>query len=216
MLPYKLHMHRSTSDFLPVIRIQDSWLLRDSIAEYCVRKSGTPDATLTDHAMVAQKIEEYINAWQPLEQMILQGMSEITYLKFRQNIIDVYVVPGFTPFSDPMIVGARLDPDIFVDILTHELLHRLLTDNTSVASEEALIPSWKKLFGNEHSMMTLAHIPVHAIHKAIYLDVLHAPKRLDRDIADNKRRNATDYVKSWDYVNPHGYKEIIQKLKESY
>ena len=62
----------------------------------------------------------------------------------------------------------------------------------------------------------LVHIPVHAVHKAIYLDVLNEPKRLERDISNNKMHKSKDYIDAWNYVHKHGYEEIINKLKKSY
>ena len=115
-----------------------------------------------------------------------------------------------------MVIGINREPDVFVDTLTHELLHRLLTDNTSAPYETMLTDEWQKLFGKNHTFGTLVHIPGHAVHKAIYLDILKEPKRLKRDIAENNKYNATDYINAWDYVEKHGYKEIIKQLQKSY
>ena len=108
------------------------------------------------------------------------------------------------------------EPDLFIDTLTHELTHRLLTDNTTIPHETLLLVPWQSLFGKNHNFNMLVHIPVHAVHKAIYLDVLNEPMRLERDIANNKMYEAKDYVDAWNYVERHGYEEIISKLKKSY
>lgn len=143
-------------------------------------------------------------------------MTETLRLSFRQNIIDVNIAPWFHAFSDPMVIGVMQEPDVFVDTLTHELLHRLLTDNTLIPHETQLLPEWGKLFGNQNSFTLLVHIPVHAVHKAIYLDILKAPERLERDIANNKKHGSKDYEGAWDYVEKHGYNEIISQLLKSY
>ena len=143
-------------------------------------------------------------------------MTESIELSFRQNIIDVYIAPWFRAFSDPMVIGVMQDPDVFVDTLTHELIHRLLTDNTAIPHETMLLEEWQKLFGKQHTFGTTVHIPVHAVHKAIYLDVLKDPERLERDVASNKKYEAKDYIAAWDYVEQHGYKVIIDKLQNSY
>ena len=115
-----------------------------------------------------------------------------------------------------MVIGIRLEPDLFVDILTHELLHRLLTDNQSALPRNKVVDEWRKLFGQNHPPVTLNHIPVHAIHKSIYLDLLKAPQRLQRDITRCQAHGDTDYVKAWEYVEKAGYQEIIEQLKKSY
>src|SRR5919199_1161053 len=100
-----------------------------------------------------------------MSKKILLSMTETLGSSFRQNIIDVYIAPWFHAFSDPLVIGVTKEPDVFVDTLTHELLHRLLTDNTTIPYETDLIAEWRKLFGNNHNFKVLVHIPVHAIHK---------------------------------------------------
>jgi hypothetical protein len=74
------------------------------------------------------------------------------------------------------------------------------------------------MFDEQPTRTALLHLPVHAIHKAIYLDVLKAPERLERDIEDCKKfdKKANSYVAAWDYVEKHGYENIIKQLKNSY
>jgi hypothetical protein len=111
------------------------------------------------------------------------------------------------------------EPDHFVDLLTHELIHRLLTDNnkfTIQGSGNDLGDRWSQLFGSNHSFGCLIHIPVHAVHKAVYLDVIKSPERLKRDLKITKKFNQEAYVSSWKYVEDRDYKDIVVKLKKSY
>lgn len=200
---------------MPEIRIKDAWLLRENASVHLNELWGDGEALYSDE-YYADKTKSYQKAWKSFEQKILSGMTDILDLSFRQNIIDVYVAPWFHAFSEPMVIGVIFKPDEFVDTLTHELLHRLLTDNTTVPNELFLIPHWEKLFGKQQSWNALVHIPVHAAHKAIYLDVLKDPKRLERDVENNNKVGAKDYIVAWDYVSKHGYKEIINQLKQTY
>ncbi len=200
---------------IPEIRIKDAWLLRENASRHLHELWGK-DKTLADDDWMEKRVADYRKAWKPFEKQILTSMTDLLDLSFRQNIIDVHIAPWFNAFSDPMVIGVMKEPDQFVDILTHELLHRLLTDNTSIPHETMILVEWQKLFGKEHTFGTLVHIPVHAVHKAIYLDVLNAPERLERDIAGIKKIKATDYINAWGYVDKHGYLEIIEKLRASY
>jgi len=200
---------------LPEIRIKDAWLLRAAASVPLNELWGDGGSLRTDEEYAAIT-EAYQKAWKPFEQKILRAITDMLGLSFRQNTIDVYIAPWFNAFSDPMVIGVVQKPDVFVDTLTHELIHRLLTDNTAVPHELFLLPVWEELFGKNHSFNTLAHIPVHAVHKAIYLDVLNKPKHLERDVTRCKDKKATDYIAAWDYVDKHGYLEIIEKLKASY
>ena len=203
----------------PEIRIKDGWLLRENASKH-LHKLWGKDTPLADDAWMEQRVKEYEFTWRALEENILHGMCKIIDLEFRQNTIDVYIAPWFSAFSDPMVIGVTQEPDVFVDTLTHELLHRLLTDNTSIDFQTGVLAEeWPKLFGEKHSFKTLVHIPVHAIHKAIYLDVIEQQDRLSREISNYKAETTydpTDYLKAWDCVEKHDYKQIIRELKQSY
>lgn len=202
-------------DSLPQVRIKDAWLLRENASRYLHELWGE-NREMASNERMGQIVDGYREAWRPLEKQILQGITETLGLTFRHNVIDVYIAPWFYAFSDPMVIGVIHKPDVFVDVLTHELLHRLLTDNNTVSHDINMAKEWSRLFGGQHSFKTVVHIPVHAVHKAIYIDVLDSPARLERDIAKCKENGAEAYVEAWDYIEKHGYKEIIAKLRQSY
>lgn len=200
---------------LPVIRIKDAWLLRENASNHLHELWGG-DSTLADDEWMASRVASYQQSWKPLENQILSSMTSLLELSFRQNIIDVYVAPWFSAFSDPLVIGVMKEPDEFIDILTHELIHRLLMDNTTVPHETELLSEWQNLFGKEHSFGAIVHIPVHAVHKSIYLDTLKDAARLERDIENSKSHDNADYIDAWNYVESQSYKKIIEKLKWSY
>lgn len=208
-------MNNETKVLLPEVRIKFAWLLTESASVHLNKLWGN-GSELKSYEFYENRAKEYDSAWRALNGQTITAMCEILGLSFRQNIIDVNIAPWFAAFSDPMVIGVVYKPDNFVDVLTHELLHRLLTDNTSIDYDTKLIPVWRKLFGNEHSITSLVHIPVHAVHKKIYLDVMKDPSRFERDVENKKEFGATDYVAAWDYVNKMGYEEIIKMLRESY
>ncbi len=74
-----------------------------------------------------------------------------------------------------------------------------------------------QIVGEEHDHSTLVHIPLHAIHKYLYLDVLQAPERLEREMKSLRDSPAAEsYVAAWEYVDTHDYKDIIEKIKLIY
>lgn len=116
-----------------------------------------------------------------------------------------------------MVISTKYSGDRFVDVFTHELSHRLLTDNDKYQIETArrkLGGAWAELFGKEHSFKTLVHIPVHALLEYIFVDVLDEPQRLERDKEYLKKH--ADYDDAWKYVAQAGYKNIIDKLAVLY
>ena len=197
----------------PEIRIKYAWLLANNASEGLneLWGDGMPLRTFDEYVEIA---ENYEKAWKPYEEKIIRGMCELLGLEFRQNIIDVNIAPWFRAFSDPMVIGVTYSPDRFVELLTHELTHRLLTDNLQSDYYTQYIERWTKLFGDVHSEDTLVHIPVHAVYQAIFDDIIDEPARTKHD----KQEVAPyeDYHEAWEYVDTRGYREIIEVLKKDY
>jgi hypothetical protein len=201
---------------LPEIRIIDAWLLRQNASEPLNQLWGDGQPLQTDDEY-ADIVKSYQEAWEPYGNKALAGMCEAVNLTFRKNVIDAHIAPWFGAFSEPLILGVRNSPYNFVNALTHELIHILLLDNTTVPYGTPLIKPWQKLFGSTHSSDTLIHIPVHAVHQHVYLDVLNEPDRLVSDMTFAKRNKANPaYLNAWDYVQKHCYQNINSELKNSY
>lgn len=200
----------------PEIRISYSWLLAQGPSEV-LAKEYNADRDYTDEDY-RKWSDDYRNEWTKHERQILTAMQEVFGLEFYSGVIDVSLAPWFVPQSDPMIINLQYEPDQFVDVLTHELLHVLLTDNRTYSMKSSprelnLAERWEKLFG-AREFNELVHIPVHAASKYIYLDVLGQQDRLHRDIEDVRHLPA--YKAAWEYVESHDYKQIIQLISEDF
>lgn len=203
---------------LPEIRINFSGLLYKTVSR---RLAEAYEHELPAFEECREKAEAYRKEWAKHEKKILTSMQDILDLEFYKSVVDVSLAPFIIPMSEPTIIHFRSTPDEFVDVLTHELLHVLLTDNKIVSVKDnnlhyQLTDTWANLFGEDHDRMVLAHIPVHAVHKKIYSEVLRDESRLLRDLEHSRKSNSDAYVKSWGYVDEHGAESIIEKLKKSY
>lgn len=202
----------------PEIRIFYAWLYRQTISEPLWKQFGWQQALESDETL-EEYAQNYRTEWARYESKILTALCEALGIEFYKSVIDAACIPGVRPGSDPLILSFRNYPNQFVDALTHELCHVLLTDNTvysikSSENEQNLVGRWQKLFGEIDDFNALVHIPVHALSKYIYLDVLGEPARLERDMSNVER--LPSYKAAWDYVNEHNYKDIIKKLKADY
>ncbi len=198
---------------IPLVRIKYGWLLAGVTAEALSEKYGNGErlGTYDELSDIANKYEGW---WRPFNGQVLNGLCKVLHLEFKQNIIDVYVSPWFTPISDPMVIGPGIESqDVFINTLSHELTHRLLTDNTSRNAEHDLLKDWKSLFGDTYDNKTLVHIPVHAVLKALYLDVIERPDLMELDILAT--RNNKPYADAWDYVQSHDHTDIVNALSVS-
>lgn len=196
----------------PEIHVQYGWLLAGATAEGLNEAwgDGTPLRSDEEYRKIT---EDYEKAWQPYEKKILKAMCDILGLSFRHNIIDVYIAPWMYAYSTPMVVGVTYSPDRFVEVLTHELLHRLLTENNETDWKKIDVARWEKVFG-KHDFNVTVHIPVHAVYQAIFDDILGEPQRTknDRELC----RQWPAYDKAWQYVEKVGYQKIIEQLKKDY
>lgn len=203
---------------LPEIRLSFSPMLYDFVSRDAYKIHAKEWDGIPSMEACEEWTENYRQAWAEYEEKILRGITEALGVQFRQPIIDAHTAPGIRAMSDPLILNFMFYPDQFVDSLTHELIHVLLTDNDKYSLKDTvattrLDTAWTKMFGT-HDFETLVHIPVHALHKYIYLDVLNEPDRLERD----KKTAAEDpaYVRAWEYVENHNYHELIAQLGDFY
>ncbi|HMS23682.1 MAG TPA: hypothetical protein PKB09_02650 [Candidatus Saccharibacteria bacterium] len=202
---------------IPEVRINFSWLLYDvslKLGEYHKKETAPPEDC-------EKWAAAYRKEWKKHSAKILTSLCDVMEMGFYRPVIDVSLAPWFVPQSDPLILHFKATPDEFVDVLTHELIHVLLTDSTLYSSksnpeDRMLLPFWQQLYGKEHDFNTLVHIPVHAIHQYVMVDVLKEPSRLERERSFTKKNNNQAYVRAWEYVDEHGYKEIIEELKQAY
>jgi len=207
----------SESMNLPEVRIRASFLLNGAVIPLLLpglKETGNEKAATDEY--INETVDLYRSSWAPYEEKILNGMCEVLDLEFKQNTIDAYIAPFGNSFSDPMVISTKYSGDRFIEVFTHEIAHRLLTDNTKITAsvDRKILKTWKELFGDDHAWNTLVHIPVHAILEYIFIDILNEPERLERDIQFCEKY--PPYADAWKYVKQEGYKNILKKLQESY
>ncbi|MDD5416436.1 MAG: hypothetical protein PHU12_00490 [Candidatus Aenigmarchaeota archaeon] len=147
--------------------------------------------------------------WRKKEKVILKKISNISGLKWREKYIQCYIVGRVAPLSDPLTICIYTKhPDYFIDVLTHELIHQIFVQN-----HKNLKNVWKYFFYGKYkkeSHTTCVHIPLHAIHTAIYKELFNEIC-LNRDI--RICQDFKDYKKSWQIVKKEGYQNIIKEFR---
>lgn len=209
----------SQENMIPEIRISYGQLLAQTVSRELADKFNFK---LEDDAVYFDKTLEYWKAWQVKESQILNALQDMLGVTFYLPVIDVTCLPFFIPYSMPVIMNFKEKPERFVDVLTHELCHLILTDNNCYREyEEApnhyMADDWRKMYGSNHDHTAIVHIPVHAMCKYLWLDVLKEPKRYEHDKQEVMGYHGADsYVKAWEYVDSVDYKRIITQLQKLY
>ena len=159
----------------------------------------------------ATKIFRYLNVirkdWEKISKKVLIEISVSSRLKWKEKRIKCYVVGKCDPFSEPLTIHVFMKKSLFIDVLIHELIHQIFIQNMDTI--DTYFSNMNKKYPKE-SITTRIHIPLHAIHKNIYLKLFNQ-ERLNRDIAFCKRH--PDYRRSWEIVENEGYENIIKNLR---
>ncbi len=195
---------------LPKIEFTRSWIYDTRLARN--KKSKMPkEKVLIDNT---RKIEAL---WRKHEKAVLTEISKVLNIPWREKQINIYMSWGVGWFSKPLTLSTKGPLDKkhtkwLLDTLVHELIHRIWSENKSY---DMLRPRWERLMKKYNKETTNAriHIPVHAVHKHIYLN-LFSEKDLRDEIKD--MRKAKDYARSWEVVERDGYENIIRSLNPKY
>ncbi len=185
----------------PKIIFRYSWIY-DQIWKEGYLKSDYPEMKETLKFMY--RLEKI---WQKYEKKILAELSKITKLSWTEKEILIYVVGRKSAFSDPLTICVKPSIDYCIDILTHELIHRITWTNNISRTKKAWDYFYKR-YKNE-SIEIQHHIPTLAIHWKIYLNLFNQ-KRLDRDRKFQSKFK--EYKKAWDIVEKERHQKIIKEF----
>lgn len=149
----------------------------------------------------------YEKLWAKEGKKILQELQYVVKLKWSEPYIICYITWGVYPYSNPLTLNITTSPTRFIEFLTHELIHRLLSlQNDSVKKGK----NWARLMKKykKYPRLTKTHIIVHAVHEHI-IRKFYGEAKLETEKKSVKHR---DYILSWRIVERDGYKNIIKEL----
>lgn len=187
MIP-KLQFHRSY--------IYDEYLKRDT------------DFKMPTEDFIDKNTDKIITKWKKYDKRILKEIEKVAGVPWRESHIYIYTTAGVGWFSEPLTLSITKDIDFIFHTLTHELIHRILNENENWPKLEKGYNKLIKDF-NEEELVTSGHVPIHAIHKHIYLK-LFSQRELKKEIRFMKK-NDDLYYRSWQIVENEGFENIIRK-----
>src|SRR3989344_1525981 len=161
---------------------------------------------------IIKKVIAFQGAWKNHSKNILSSLQEILDLEFKKNNIPVYIVNAVNrTVSDPIIIGSNYSLDGFIDMLTHEIIHVLISDNLG-QKHKKLKEFYKKTYPESEFDETYSHILVYAVHSKIYHK--YFPDRKDVDIKRSAKHGNRGYSIAWDIVTREGSDNIISEFKK--
>jgi hypothetical protein len=190
---------------VPKIIFKYSWIYDQNCKEWA-RLAKKDVKSYPSPRKILNYIKSVEKLWNKVGKKVLREISKVTSLKWKSKVIHCYVVGKCVPFSDPLTLPVYKEKDYFIDVLIHELIHQIFSQNLEETDRARKYIQRK--YKNE-SYKTRGHIPVHAVHAHIYMKFFDA-ERLERDFkAANK---IPDYRRSWEIVKKEGYEKIIEEF----
>ena len=158
-------------------------------------------------------IEKYVKdiekIWGKIETKVLNKISKVSGLKWKEKKIKCYVLKSGRCFSDPLTIVYFKDKRDFIDFLVHELIHQIQIQGAD--NFHMWLRYLRKKYPKE-SQLTINHIFLHSVHKKIYLKLFNK-KRLEHDLTISEKYH--DYKRAWEIVEEEGADNIIKKFKEN-
>ncbi|MEO7617257.1 MAG: hypothetical protein ABIS59_00270 [Candidatus Saccharibacteria bacterium] len=180
--------------------------MTNSISPILLKHYRGPEAELSSDEFYRELAAKYEEAWRVYEPRIIEGLISVLNVHFFLPVIDATLAPMVSCFSTPLTLNYKYEPDQFIDLLTHELIHILISDNQEgIVFSRAVKAQWSDV-----EMLVIWHIMVHALLKYVYLDILDQPSRLQRDV--DAHTEAPAYKLAWEIVEDFGYREIIDLM----
>ncbi|PJE64265.1 MAG: hypothetical protein COU90_03550 [Candidatus Ryanbacteria bacterium CG10_big_fil_rev_8_21_14_0_10_43_42] len=197
---------------VPTIHITHSRLLQPIFTEYWrVRKSDAAWQPLSDEE-ITNRVAFFKERWQSVERHVLEELCNILSLHFSENTISAYVVSGYKGgFSDPLVISAHVPDEMILNLLIHELIHRLLAYNTKDIPINTIL---EKMFSHVENKKVRLHVIIHAALQYIFLDTLKNETLLQTDLGACKDRIV--YKEAWDIVLEKGYLNLLEEFKTHY
>jgi len=139
---------------------------------------------------------------------ILNEISKISELKWKEQKIIIYVVGSCMPFSDPLTISYGYDNEKTIKLIIHELIHQIQMQGAD---------NWDKWWNYlekkyiEESVKTKSHIFLNAV-DFIVLNNVFGEREANLEIKYYDK--LPDYKRAWEIVIEKTPKKIISEFKK--
>ena len=197
---------------IPKVIFRYSWIYDEVFKEL----KGKKRSKYPSRVKIFNYIEKLEKTWRKNEKEILKEIAKSHGLRWQERFIYCYLTTeGLISFSEPTTLliyskNSFRKIDFVIDILTHELIHRIISPKENWQRCEKAWEYIDRKYKKE-SFTTKIHIRIHAVHSHIYLK-FYGKKRLERDIEWMQKYR--DYKRAWGIVQKEGYQNIIKEFRK--
>lgn len=181
----------------------DIYRNKEEIQEHLLRSEETYP---TREQVVSYK-ESAEKAWKKEGTKILNEISRLTKLKWKDEKIICYVIGFGRPFSDPLTIRMyKNSKRKFIDTLTHELIHQIQEQNSLKVEKwlKELVVEFK-----DEEMLTINQILTLAVHWKIF-EKLYSKRALNNEI--KRYENSPAYRRAWEIVKQRTPDKILKSF----
>lgn len=153
--------------------------------------------------------------WRKVEAKVFKATASVGGRPWSVISHDCYITGKAGAFSIPLTIPSGLyksqPPGYMVDVLTHELIHRYISQEEILRvknlGDGKRWDNFRKNFPKEN-FNVIAHVIVQALHELVYLKVFNK-SRLVRD--KKFLSQFPDYKRAWDIISEHGAQNIVDQ-----
>lgn len=168
-----------------------------------------PKLAYPNVARILEFLSSVEKEWRKSEVATFKAISNAAGLPWKDKMHVCYVVGHAVPFSDPLtlpVFREDVPPDYAVDVVTHELIHRLLIQPSAASAVNAALRRISRRFPRENENVVI-HVLVQAIHAIVYRKVF-SEKRIEREKWVMSKLK--DYMRAWEIVDRMGAETVVQ------
>jgi hypothetical protein len=189
---------------VPKIIFQRSW-----IYDHVLEPLRGVNFKMPSEKDIKQRVTNIERGWKMYGPKLLKEMARITRLSWHQKITTCYLVTGIKmAWSDPLTMNTRKDPRGAIHTLTHEMIHRLFSEEEN---DKKIDQNWKTFLRKypKEDILTKNHIFLQAVHEHL-LRKFFNEQELKGVVAFDQKNPL--YARSWEIVNKEGYQTILAQL----
>ncbi|PIR45565.1 MAG: hypothetical protein COV09_00780 [Candidatus Vogelbacteria bacterium CG10_big_fil_rev_8_21_14_0_10_50_13] len=188
---------------MPTIILDTSELLEELLKPFADKQK----IPIIPFVEVNRRLNNYKELWEKEGHLLLESLCNKLGVFYDEKTISVWVSGSIVGgYSAPIIVSSNKDMESVIDLITHELIHRLAYRNKNNWSYEDNLRS----IVDDKERIVFNHVYVYALHQYLLTETIKDPKRLTREkkIAMNNPANKA----AWELVEEIGYPKIIEKI----